>query len=64
MNRYHVPNLPEVPPATPEPDPLLEKFRADTIKGKKVVASPRRRGDSASGLDILIDLELDQFPPL
>jgi len=49
MNRFRVPPLPDPPPATPESDPLLEKFRHDTIKGKKI--SGKRRGSAIGGID-------------
>jgi hypothetical protein len=49
MNRFRVPPLPDSPPAMPESDPLLEKFRHDTIKGKKLRG--RRRGSADNGTD-------------
>lgn len=42
MNRFRVPPLPESPPPAPEPDPLLEQFRQETIKGKKTRGRPRK----------------------
>jgi hypothetical protein len=48
MSRFHVPPVPESPSVAPEPDPLLEKFRQDTIKGKKIRAKPGTAADSGT----------------
>ncbi len=53
MSRFKVPPLPQTPPATPEPDPLLEKFRDDTIKGKKLRAPPRASASSGSDSSLI-----------
>lgn len=63
MNRFYVPPLPEVAPPAPEPDPLLEKFRQDTIKGKKIKAKPRKPMDSGADLPF-IDSALPDIDPV
>lgn len=52
MKRFHVPPLPDSPPAPPAGDPLLEKFRADTIKGKKMRGKPGQADDVGDGVGI------------
>ena len=53
MNHYYVQPLPESTPATPEPDPLLEKFRDDTIKGKKIKGKPHRSIDPGADFSLI-----------